>query len=174
MQSFRGWGWRVLMFGAVFFALQTTYSAARGSAIERLVIDGATVHTAAALIGAAWPAVGVQAVGSRLVAPGGSINVLNGCEGTDVIFLLTAAMLVAPMGWRRRLLGLAVGLPLVFALNQLRLVALFHAFRYDKTLFSWVHGTIGPLLLVMAVGLFFAYWLARSAPPQPNADAAAP
>lgn len=165
----RRWGWRIAVFALVFLLLQTGYGAARGSWLERAVIDTATVRTAAALIGGYAPQIGARAEGPRLVAPGGSINVLNGCEGTDILFLLCAAMLAAPIAWRHRLLGLALGVPLVFVLNQARLLALFHAFRTDPEWFAWLHGSVGPLILVLAVGLFFAAWVRRWAtePPSP-------
>ncbi|EHR69820.1 Transmembrane exosortase (Exosortase_EpsH) [Burkholderiales bacterium JOSHI_001] len=155
------WGLRVLAFLVLFLALQAGYSSGRGGALERLVIDQATVRTAAALIDTLSPELQVRADGPRLRASGGGLNVLNGCEGTDVAFLLVAAMVVAPLSWRRRGAGLALGLPLVFALNQLRVLALFYAFRSDRTWFDLLHGAVGPLLLVLAVGLFFIVWLNR-------------
>lgn len=48
------------------------------------------------------------------------INILNGCEGTEVFFLLASALLVAPpIAWRARLTGLLPGCLQVFALNRL-------------------------------------------------------
>ena len=155
------WGLRVLAFLVLFFALQAGYSGGRGGALERLVIDQATVRTAAALIDTLSPELQVRADGPRLRARGGGLNVLNGCEGTDVAFLLLAALVVAPLPWRRRLAGLALGLPLVFALNQLRVLALFYAFRSDRAWFDLLHGAVAPLLLVLAVGVFFIVWLNR-------------
>ncbi len=159
LMSRSAWGWRMLAFGLIFLSLQSLYGSAKW--LERVVIDGATVRTAAALIGFYAPEIGVKPEGSRLVAPGGSLNVLNGCEGTDVAFLLAAALLVAPLPWRRRLTGLALGTALVFVLNQARLLALFHVYRSEPSWFSLLHSTVGPLLLVIGVGLFFAYWLTR-------------
>jgi exosortase family protein XrtM len=153
------WGLRVLAFLALFVALQAGYSSGRGGALERLVIDQATVRTAAVLIDTLSPELQVRADGPRLRASGGGLNVLNGCEGTDVAFLLVAALVVAPLPWRRRLAGLMLGLPLVFALNQLRVLALFYAFRSDRAWFDLLHGAVAPLLLVLAVGLFFIVWL---------------
>ena len=157
----RGWAWRVAGFVAIFVALQWGYGASRGGKLEQLVIHEATVKTAVLLIGWITPEVGARADGPRIKAPGGGLNVLNGCEGTDVLFLLCAAMLVAPIAWRARLLGLAVGLPLVFALNQGRVLALFYAFRDDRALFDLLHGALAPLLLIVAVGAFFVLWMAR-------------
>lgn len=152
---------RAALFLALFALMQSLYAGARGTWVERLVIDHMTVRTAVALIDAFDPAVGVEAVGSRLRAPGGGINVLNGCEGIDVVFLLASALLVGPLSWRHRLTGLLIGGSLVFVLNQARVLALFYAFRSDKALFDLLHGIVAPLLLVVATGAFFAVWLAR-------------
>lgn len=160
----RRWLWRVVAFVALFAALQGAYTAQRGGAVERFVIDTLTVRTAAALIDWGWPAIGVVAEGARLKAPGGGLNVLNGCEGVDVAALLVAAMLVAPIPWRRRGLGLLAGLPLVFVLNQLRVIALFHAYRHDRDGFELMHGGVAPLLMVLATGLFYLLWVERSRP----------
>lgn len=154
----------MLAFLALFFALQAGYSSGRGGALERLVIEQATVRMAAVLIDTLSPELQVKADGPRLRAPGGGLNVLNGCEGTDVAFLLVAAMAVAPLPWRRRLAGLALGLPLVYALNQVRVLALFYAFRSDRSWFELLHGAVAPLVLVLAVGLFFMVWLNRGTP----------
>ena len=108
---------RVFGFLALFLLLQGAYTFAQGTRVERWVIDEATVGTAAWLIDRIAPEVGVQAVGSRLRAPGGGINILNGCEGVEVVFLVAAAMLVAPLAWRWKVLGLWLGTGWVFALT---------------------------------------------------------
>jgi len=158
----RGWLWRVAFFVTLFFMLQTGWSALQGSAFERLVIDQATVKTAVLVADTLSPGLGVRADGPRMAAPGGGINIINGCDGTDVLFLLTAAVLVAPVAWRWRLVGLLAGWPLVFVLNQVRVLALFYAFRHDRSTFDLLHGAVAPLVLILAVGVFFMLWLGRS------------
>jgi exosortase/archaeosortase family protein len=155
--------WRLFFFLAMFASLQELYGAAKGSWVERLVIDQAIVKTAAWLIDTVDPSVGVTPAGPRLRAPGGGINILNGCEGTEAAFLMMAAMLVAPLSMRARLSGLLVGTLVVFVLNQARVVALFYAFRSDKAVFDMLHGIVAPLLLIIAVAAFFVFWLNRYA-----------
>jgi exosortase family protein XrtM len=149
------------LFLGAFIAMQTLYGMARGTWIERLNVDELTVKPAAWLIDRLTPEVAVQAVGSRLRAPGGGINIINGCEGTEVVFLIVAAMLVAPMAWRWRLLGIVTGSLLVFISNQGRILSLFYAYRADKPLFDLLHGVVAPLLLVLVTILFFVWWLGR-------------
>ena len=156
---------QALLFGAVFLLLQTGYGALRGTWVERLAIDTLTVKTAAWSIRALTPDVAVQAVGTRLKAPGGGINIINGCEGTEVLFLLCAAFASAALPWRARLTGVLAGALLVFALNQGRILALFYAYRSDKALFDLLHGTVAPLVLIVLSALFFLYWLERYGTP---------
>ena len=165
--------WRLAVFLGIFAALQGIYGAAKGGWFEHLVIDRLTVQSAALVIDYASPELGVEPSGSKLKAPGGGINVLNGCEGMDVVFLVTAAMLVAPISWRARLLGILCGTLVVLVLNQARVIALFYAFRSDRSLFDMLHGVVSPLLLIVAASGFFIAWLQRFARmPSPNGHSA--
>ena len=151
--------WRAgLVFLLAFLALQTLWGQAKGSALERLWIDSATVKTAVALINLVSPDTHALAQGSRIKAPGGGINVLNGCEGTDVLFLLAAAFLAFPMPWRSRLAGLGLGFVLVFVLNEVRILALFYSFRNDRALFDLLHSLVAPIVLVAAAAAYFYAW----------------
>ncbi len=153
--------WRVAcVFLLSLLALQWVWAALRGTTVERLVIDRATVGTAVALVRQFTPEVDAHARGARIQAPGGGINVLNGCEGTEVLFLLWAALLAAPVSWRWRLQGAVLGLGWVFALNQLRLLALFYSYREDRAVFNLLHGLVAPGVLVAATLLFVA-WVHR-------------
>jgi exosortase/archaeosortase family protein len=161
----------LLIFMAAFFALQWAWGQARGTAVERLIIDQATVRPAAFLVNLISPGTSAYADGSRIKAPGGGINILNGCEGTEVLFLLYAAFLAAPLAWRARLLGTGAATLFVYVLNQARIVALFFANRADAELFDALHGMIAPLLLIACSLLFFLYWLQRYAPLESRAAA---
>jgi len=154
----------LLIFIVAFFALQWAWGEARGTMLERLIIDQATVRPAAFLVNLISPDTAAYAEGSRLKAPGGGINILNGCEGTEVLFLLYAALLAAPLAWRARLLAAIVATGYIYLLNQVRIVALFFAYRSDAALFDALHGMIAPLLLIACALLFFLYWLQRYAP----------
>jgi exosortase/archaeosortase family protein len=146
------------LFLAMFLVLQTGWESLRGSAIEHLVIDDATAGSAAWLIRTLTPSIPAVAQGSHVTAPGKGINILNGCEGTEVLFLLLPALCVATLTWRRRLMGFLIGTALVFVLNQVRVVSLFYALRSDPQLFDALHGTVAPLLLVLSVTAFFALY----------------
>jgi exosortase/archaeosortase family protein len=146
------------LFLAVFFILQMSYDACRGTSYEHFILGDMTVVPTAGVINILTPDVGVKAIGNQLKAPGGGITVLKGCEGTEVMFMLVAAFSAVVMPWRRRLAGLGIGILMVFCLNQIRLVAQFYACRSDHSLFDLLHGTVAPIVLVIIVGLYALYW----------------
>ncbi|WP_428423365.1 exosortase/archaeosortase family protein [Methylibium sp.] len=160
-----------LAFLLAFGALHAAWTWARGSALERWVIDDCTVRTGAWLVKLSWPQAGAQAAGSRIAAPGGGINILSGCEGTEVLFLLWAALLAFPMPAARRALGMVLATGLVFGLNQARILVLFHALRADRASFDLLHGLIAPVVMIALSGLFFMLWIA---PAQATPRAPAP
>jgi len=150
------------IFLGVFAVLQWAWGEARDTWVERLVIHQATVKPAAALVQLISPEANAKPVAASIKAPGGGLNILNGCEGTEVMFLLIAAFAAVNLGWRHRLTGLALGLVLVFALNQARILTLFYAFRNERSLFDVLHTTILPAVLIAAVALYFYAVLHRS------------
>jgi exosortase/archaeosortase family protein len=154
---------QALAFIALFALLQLLWQAARGSALESFVVHDGTVRPAAGLVNLLTPAVEARAVGSTLLGvDGAGLNVLNGCEGTEALLLLAAAFAVVPMPWRRRLAGLAVGVAVVFVVNQARILVLFYANRGTRAWFEMLHSVITPLAVVLLVAAYFYAWLAWS------------
>jgi exosortase/archaeosortase family protein len=151
----------VIAFAATFAALQFGWQALRGSAIEHAVIHHATVRPAAFLINQFTPDVHALAVEFRIHASGGGLNVLNGCDGLETLFLLTAGFVVAPLTARSRLTGFALGVFVVFIVNQVRILGLFYAYRYDHALFYPLHATVMPIAVVFCVAAFYYLWLAH-------------
>jgi exosortase family protein XrtM len=145
----------VLLCGALYEALAQAWS--RG--LSHWVIDVGTVAPAAWLARWLFADPSIVADGSHLRSAPASLNVLFGCEGSDVLLVLAAALLVAPVRWRDRVLGLVAGVAVVFAVNQLRLLALFFALREHTGWFGPLHGLVAPLGVVALVSAFFLVWL---------------
>jgi len=143
------------IFTVLFIALQVAWIAARGSGFERWLIEDISVRSSVTLIQMLTPDVGASAHGPSIIAPGTQLNVRNGCEGTEILIPLIAALLAYPFRWRTRLFGLLAGTAWVFILNQARVLGLFYAFRDDPALFGHLHGLVTPLLLILGVLVFF-------------------
>lgn len=157
-----------LMFLLIFFALQYGYSASRGGIAEHLIIDIATVQPSTDIINLVTPSMQAIASGHRIVSSQGSLNILNGCEGTETIFLLIAAIIAFAAPWQHKLKGVLMGIALVYTLNQMRIVVLFFAAQQNRKWFDLLHGYIAPTLIIVLGCLFFLWWANaanRHAPP---------
>ncbi len=152
--------WRAAGFVATFSMLQLAWQCLSGSRLEYFVIHTCTVWPAALLANVLTPDVRASASGYLLQAPGVRLDILNGCDGLEALFLVVAAFAVAPIDWRRRLRGAAWGVPVVFAVNQARILALFYAFRADPALFAALHATVTPIAVIVLICCYFYAWLA--------------
>lgn len=151
---------RLLLFFAMFCSLQTGWQLCRGSVIERLVIDIATVKPAA-FFASKVSGTPVIAAGNSLNSSLATLNVLNGCEGLEMLFLLVAAFFAARLPWQVRVLSLIAGSLLVYALNQLRLIMLWQLWLHDRDWFGPCHTLIFPAALMLLCYAFFAIIMAQ-------------
>jgi exosortase family protein XrtM len=154
----RPWFIYVVLFLVIFGALDYGYYLSRGTAVERLLIDTLTVRPAATVINTVAPAALTRASGHTLLSPVGQIDVMQGCEGTEGMFLLIAAVLPFPARWPSKLAGAFGGVLLMYAMNQLRILALVASLRWHREWFASLHGLIAPTFIVVAGSLFFFIW----------------
>lgn len=145
----------LFIFVGVFVVMQVGWEHCRNTELERRVIDEATVKPAAWTIQRLWPGDGVIAAGHTLQSTHRRLNILNGCEGLETLFLLIAGLAAYPLQWRRRLAGLLFGTVLIYTINQSRIVILWWASKTDPALFGALHGFVMPVVLLAATfGLF--------------------
>ena len=160
------------VFAAVFTTLQYGMLKSEGTAVERLLIDRATVSVAAAFADRVFPDDQVRANGHVLVSSRVRLNVLRGCEGTDLLFLVIAGVVAFPASWRSRLLALAGGIALAYGVNQLRILALYYTIRDARQHFELMHAYLAPTAAIVVIALFFWSWTARNRLASPAVNAA--
>lgn len=161
-----GRGWRpIVAFLLLAAAFNWAWQQAAGTRLERLVIETITVGSAARVVETLAPEAHPKVDGKRIAIDGASVNVLNGCDGTEIWTLLAAAIVVCPLSFAGRAIGLVLGTGWVFALNQCRLIALLFTLRDHRAWFEQIHGLVGPLVLIAATLGFMTLlirWDARS------------
>jgi exosortase family protein XrtM len=150
---------RLSGFVLVFALLHLAWQAFDDSRFEHSVVDGAVVAPAAVLIRAFTPQLEFKVVGNRLWESRGGLNIVKGCDGTETLFLLIAAFAVAPIALRARVVGVLAGIPVVFAVNVMRVLALFYSHHAQPELFGFMHGLVTPAFMVISVAIFYSMWL---------------
>lgn len=157
-----------LLFLAIYAVLQVLYLSGPDWLVRDVLVDQLTVVPAAHLINAVWPQAQVVADQSSIRSAAGSLNVLRGCEGTETLLMLLAAVIAArrSLGWS--LSGALIGCALVYGLNQLRILGLYWVVVNRHDWFALAHGYIAPLLVVALSLVFFVLWSRAGLPPQSN------
>ena len=103
------------------------------------------------------------------------VAVIDECTGVYEAVLLSAALLAFPAPWSRTLIGLALGLPLIYAMNLLRILGLLFVGRYvSGPVFEFMHvyfWQVTMIAMVASVWLAWVLWVVRDAdghaPPAP-------
>jgi len=150
----------------VFAGLQLTWQATDNTGWHRGFIEHCIVDPAAAVAHALTPELPIHAAGNYLRTARGGLNIVNGCDGTETLFLLVAALAAARLSLAARALGLCYGAAAVFGLNLLRILALFYSLQSSMRLFDVMHGIVTPVLMVACTAAFYYVWLHRH-PPAP-------
>lgn len=147
-----------LRFLVGFVLLTGGFEAARGTFLERFLVEDLVIRPAAAVINTLTPGDRAWVQGRTLASAQVSLLVTRGCEGVEIVALLVAAIAAYPASAQQRLLGALAGLMLAYVLSVGRLVALYYALQYHPESWEAAHGVIAPLVPVMLVAVFYSRW----------------
>lgn len=102
----------------------------------------------------------VQGDAQTLSTTAGSFTVAigNGCNGAWAHLIFLASVLAYPATWKEKLLGLAVGQPVLVVLNVVRVVSLFIIGVYAPTIFRAAHVYVWQFLIIGFAMLMLFVW----------------
>jgi len=96
---------------------------------------------------------------------GFAVSIESGCNGVEATIVLVAAILAFPASWKRRLIGLAVGIIAVQGLNIVRVISLFYLGQWDLRVFEWAHLYVWQALIMLDVLVVWLVWVRTLPPP---------
>lgn len=99
--------------------------------------------------------------GTRLQSPGFAVNVKNGCNGIEAMLVYLAAVLVFPVSWKGRAIGVGLGLLVLPIVNLLRIVALFLTGLHAPGIFATSHTVIWQTVVLLVAVLLWIFWAGR-------------
>jgi exosortase family protein XrtM len=94
----------------------------------------------------------IRSIGLRMV-------IEEGCEGTEGIILVTAALMAFEMPVIIKITGIALGILLLYMSNLVRIVALYYSLRYRPEFFDFLHMYIGQSFYIFVGAVFFIFWI---------------
>ena len=149
----------LLVFGASVALLLYLYS----RVIRQEWFDGfLSAHAAvtALLIRLTW--VDVERVGSILSNDKVAFTIISECTPVAASLIYASGIIAFPASWQSRLVGLAIGVVALFALNIVRIVNLFFIGLYVPSALDAFHLIVWQsLMILVSVGLLF-FWTGRT------------
>ena len=113
---------------------------------------------------------GVVADGKLLQSgsTGFAVSIEAGCNGVEATIVLVAAILAFPAPWKRKFLGLSIGIAAVQGLNIIRVISLFYLGQWSLDAFDFAHQYVWQALIMLDVLIVWLLWV-RALPRIPPA-----
>jgi exosortase/archaeosortase family protein len=102
----------------------------------------------------------VHTDGLSLFSDNASVTIAQGCDGIEPMVLFLSALFAFPTRWLLRLPALLLFLPLLAALNLVRIVSLFLISAYRPELFVVMHTDVWQVVYIVFALVLFGFWLA--------------
>lgn len=106
---------------------------------------------------------GATATGSQVGSSRFSINIAMGCDAVEASSLFLAGVMAFPTTWRARLIGVALGIPLIHTINLARLVGLYYAGVYLPSVVEELHVYVAQTIVILLSTAILFLWLNRFA-----------
>ena len=90
---------------------------------------------------------------------GFAVSIEPGCNGVEATIVLVAAILAFPAPWKRKLLGLLIGIFAVQGLNIVRVISLFYLGQWNFSVFEWAHLYVWQALIMLDVMIVWLLWV---------------
>lgn len=109
------------------------------------------------LLGALGESVWVS--GTSIGSHQGKVDVLRGCDGSQVCAFHAISILAFPVAFHRRCVGALCGVALLFVLNIVRISSLYVLFAYfPEEWFTMAHGSLWPMAFILASVVLWVLW----------------
>jgi len=152
-----GMVWRLVLW-LTFYALTLTAYNVYHPFVNEWLVRRLQVEPAAEVLRWTMPGTNIATTTTTIRTPTLELQILRGCDGIEAWLLLVTAILVFPMPWRKRGVGMLLGTVLMIGLNIVRIVTLFHIALRRPEWMDVAHGFIWQSLIVLAAAAFVLIW----------------
>jgi len=97
-----------------------------------------------------------------------AVNVGADCANAETLCIFMTAVLLTPVTWRQRIIGILLGVLTLIAINILRVTCLYLTGAHYPSLFPLLHEKIWPIIMTPMAFLVFLGWLMTTLPAPPE------
>ncbi len=148
----------VIKFVSIIIAFYTAYyllSAGESQFMSSLKSITASITAAVlSLFG-----INTSVTGALISVDGFSLEIIDECTAIFSSIVYSACVIAYPTSWRKRCIGIAIGIPSLYALNITRLVILTMVGIHSLSAFDFLHVYLWQASFIIFVVLMFMLWL---------------
>jgi exosortase H (IPTLxxWG-CTERM-specific) len=97
--------------------------------------------------------------GTVLFSTACSLNVKRGCDAIEATALFISAVLAFPAPYKRKIIGILIGVFLLMTVNFLRIITLFITNVKYPSLFNFMHDQLWQIIYIAIAVLMLIIWL---------------
>jgi archaeosortase B (VPXXXP-CTERM-specific) len=88
-----------------------------------------------------------------------AVQIITECTGLFEMVIYAACVLAFPTSWRKKGLGLLLGIPAIYVFNLLRIVCLLVVGRYANSMFDFFHLYFWQATLIIMITSVWLLWI---------------
>ncbi len=96
---------------------------------------------------------------TTLTFGGFAVQVIEECTAIYEVLIFSAAVLAFQTSWSKKAVGLALGLPLLYAINLFRIAVLMVVGRYYASVFDFMHLYFWQATLILMITSVWLLWI---------------
>jgi exosortase family protein XrtM len=147
-----------ILFVGCYALLNYGYFKVPDDLFRNVIYFRGVVTICADLINMIAPLEQVLAKQNFLLSAKANLEIVRGCDGAGVLFLLVSAIVSFSSTWRRKIIGLILGIGFVYLLNLLRICTLYFVLAHQADWFQLLHVYLAPTWMVIMGCSYFAWW----------------
>jgi archaeosortase B (VPXXXP-CTERM-specific) len=101
------------------------------------------------------------ATGTAIDTKDFGVDIVSSCNGMIVCIIYLAAVLAYPCRIKEKAIGVAIGIPIIEAINLVRVVCLFYVFRYFPTSFETYHVYVAESFIIAIGVVLWLFWVEK-------------
>lgn len=148
----------IVISAIIYGALHWGYHNVPDDYLKKTVYPNVIGYAAGKTINVLTPDRYVKVEDNRIISKKAVLQIVRGCDGSGVWFMLIAAVLGFGARFKETLVGLILGSLVVYVVNQVRIVGLYYVVEHNRMWFPAVHTYYAPTLIVFIIAIFFLLW----------------
>ncbi len=104
---------------------------------------------------------GTRVSGTIISLPNFSVEVVGECTGLYEMLIFLAAMIAYPAGWRKKLMGAALGIPFLYAVNIVRMVFIMVVGNWSPKTFDFMHLYFWQVAMILIIVSAWVLWIEK-------------